>query len=708
MAWERFPAIVHPDLQVPPPDAQCALDLNIDTVSAGSLADGPAIGVLCPAFDRDLFAFDAPADGSIVKVTLSMATAQTRVNPKYKILQDNGTPDGAPTPFSAEDPQKSQGEATDFTAAHRLETAGRYYIAVEDARFVDDSFDIVNEYTVAAEIVADPDANEPNNTDDTATVETGGTFTGQIATNGDEDWYAIDVPAGAQIVDVTISAPKDSGVNHTASLIAADGLTELLAAPLAGASADTVVTARLRSRAVGGVKTYLVVRDGENAASQLDPAKGTYTVTLTVLGNPDPNEGADSNDDAEHATDLTSGAQLTAGIATTADQDFFKIAGGAGTSISNPKVLILTIETDGEIGADFQPQVTILGVDPERANQQACNATCSVCDANKCKNQRLQRFIDSDTFRTAYPLRDQQAVFVVVNESGDDAFQDGTGYTIRAEVIADPDPGEAGDDFLIPNLEFAGFTDPNDPQGNSNRAQYSNSIGRARVLATNYPPICDDAGAPVGCIPTVTVPAPDTRFPAGKDIVGDCNDPGMAPKRVTATGRLSYEGDRDYFRIDVPERSYFAVNFTYSATGAGSTPVELALFMHNGGGGVISNTLETPQTKSGCLDTEDDPTQPGDTGCPDGSICVDGNCWQESDTNATFNTHVFPDQANECSFISPFDGPPYFLEVVDNGINDFDPDVAYTINIDLLCGCPAECNVGSGVDDRCQGVVDPT
>ena len=685
----------------PPPDDECELDLNFDTTGAGDLAAGPGSGVLCPSFDTDLWAFETTAPGSIVKVTVSMEAFITNVDPAYKIIKDNGTPEGEPTPFSAEDPNNNPGAATNFTGAHRLEDAGRYYVAVQDARFVDNAFDILNPYTVSVELVQDPDVNEPNNTQEAATPKTAGTFTGQIATTADQDWYAIDVPGGAQIVDVTVTAPDDSGVEHVATLFAADGFTELLAFPLAAGPAGSV-SARLRSRADGGETVYLVVRDAEDVFSQLDPVTGTYTVALTVLANPDTNEGALGNDDASTATPITSGGQLNGVIATTADQDLYKIAAGGGTSRTNPQVLLITIETDAALGVGFEPQVAIVGVDPELAvDQQTCNANCPICDNAKCKEQRLQRFIDGATFRTAFPLRDQEAVFILVNEAGDDAFQEGTGYSIRTEIIDDPDPGEVGDDFLIPNLEFAGF------DNNALNNQLGRSLGRARVLATSYPPVCTAPGTPAGCLELVDVPEPiDGINPAFTRVVSCA---GLAPQTITATGRLTYEGDRDFFRFDVPSPAYFAFNFTYSATGEANTPVELALFVRSSGGGLIGNTLEAPREapvippqpgcRSSCCDTRE---------CAEGSVCVDGDCWGDPASNATFTNHTFPSGVGDCSFASVTDRGPYFLEVVDNGLNDFDVDVTYTFTLDILCGCPAECNFGDGLTTRCQGVVDPT
>jgi hypothetical protein len=235
------------------------------------------------------------------------------------------------------------------------------------------------------------------------------------------------------------------------------------------------------------------------------------------------------------------------------------------------------------------------------------------------------------------------------------------------------------------------------------------SRARARVLETNYGDVCATGQDPLveQCLPLEDVPAPIPNIPAFATEVIDCDAAGAGPVTLTATGRLTYEGDRDYFRFDLPPRSYFSVGMRYSLAGPATTPLELALFLYNpGSNSPIANTLEATQTQGGCQRSVE---------CPTGSVCVDGACWTDGDANSTFVNRVFPDSAGECSFVSPFDSPndgqtptPFLLEVVDNGINDFDTDATYTITLDIRCGCPVECNVGGGLSTRCQGVVDPT
>ena len=682
-----------PPVVEPPPPAtvdECELDLNFDTTGAEVLGADVATGVLCPAFDQDLFAFEVLEPGTIATIHVSMSTPVTAVNPAYRIVKDNGSAEGAPTPFAGEDPSKSAGEATDFTVSHRLEEAGRYYVLIFDSRFVDDGFDISNPYSLSVTLTPDPDGNEDNNTPATATRLTNGTaVTGQIATTNDDDWFVVSVPAGAKLADVQLSAATDTGIHHEVVVFADDGQTQIISGqasdsgPVVGSS-----SLRLRTRVEGGADALIVVRDqtGTNAALADGNA---YTLTVNVIDNPDLNETPAGNDTAPTATSVTSGTELQASLASTADQDVYRIRPPQNASRDNPAVLIVSIDIDGVDARTFRPQVSVLGVDPEvAANQQRCRATCAACDQDVCKDARLQRFIRGGGYQTAVPLRDAREMLVAVNEFGDDAFQDGVGYTIRFEIVTDPDPDE-GDDTLIANLEFAGFANEGDLQ-----QQFQSSKARARPLSTSYPPVCSNGG-PAGCLPLVNVPTPIPGVPAEFTKMVDCSAPGTGPQTVVASGRLGYEGDRDYFRIDVPREGYWALDFDYQLTGAQTTPVELTLFVR-ADNGLIANTLETEQTLGSCLDTTD---------CPAGSICVDGACWADGQSNPTFASHTFP-AADECAFVSVVDrgDRPIFLEVTDNGINDFDIDVDYRFSVTVRCGCPPACNRGAG---NCQGAPAP-
>jgi hypothetical protein len=418
-----------------------------------------------------------------------------------------------------------------------------------------------------------------------------------------------------------------------------------------------------------------------------------------VLTNPDTNEGAQGNDTAATATTVTSGASFTGVLATTGDQDAYRIRAPAGTTRANPGVLIVEVDAQG-VTSSFRPQLTILGADPE-ASVLTCTATCAACDQDLCKEPRLQRFIRGTGFRSAYPLRDTRDVIVVVNEFGDDAFQDPS-YTIRFRVIDDADAGEVGDDYLVPNLEFAGFSNDG-----TLAQQFEASIARARTLTTAFPET----------LPTIDVPTPLEGLPDAFKTTVDCSAPGAADQTVTATGRLTYDGDRDYFSVNVPAEGYWGLDFRYSASGPSTTPVELTMFVHTperspfSSTTVISNILEAEKTKDFCNITsiEDQPDVVGPVPCDPGSICVDEQCWAESTTNPTFSNQIFP-QGDECSFVSIVDrgNRPIILEVTDNGVNDFDSDLTYTFELTIRCGCPTACNDDPSSDiERCQGVAAP-
>jgi hypothetical protein len=685
------------DLDECKPEQGCVVDTNFptrDANSAEALTAGTEVtGTLCPARDDDGWRINVPNPGSVIVVTLSMdSNIITNVTPGYSIAKDNG--DGTLTPLGifASDPVTTPGHVVNFSAAHRVEDAGDYVIVVADVESLDDGFDNVNPYHLTAEVVADPDANEPNNTFDTATPLAAGTTSGIIATSGDQDWYAITVGADAQIVDVTVNAPADSGIEHIATFFADDGFTVLQTVPLVDDGTGTA-TARLRKPASASVESTILLQivDGGNDGSldaSLDVADA-YTLDVAVLADPDPNEGADGNESIADATTITSGAQLNASLATFADQDNYRIASGTATA-NAPQVLVVEITFDGTLDANFKPQVQIIASDPEDSTPPDCGGACQFCiDGTQCGEPRLQRFITKSPFKTAYPIRNTRPVFIAVNEFNDDDAQLTGGYTIKATLVNDTDPGEHGDDFLIANLQSAGFA--NDGELVQQREE---SKARARQVTLGYgQQVCETDNTPVTgddtCLDLVQVPAPvDFGF---DPLTVDCAEAGT--KTATLTGRLTYEGDRDYFLFpDFPARGYFGIEVDYTIDR--STPVELAIFVHGDNGGTLAGSTLEATEGNGCREE-----QGGQNACTADEVCVDERCWSDTASNPARTTAVrFGD--DECVVAGPrnFERPVY-IEVVDNGINDFDLDMTYTLNVTVTCGCPAQCD---NAQDFCQ------
>lgn len=673
-------------------EGNAPLDRGLDTAVPLAL-NVEVADTLCPQRDNDGYRITVGAPESVIVVTLSMTTNITPIEPIYEIVRDNG--DGTSSAIgTGEDPLSVTGGAghiTAFTGFHRVELAGDYIIIVRDRDGFDDGFDNLNAYTLTANVVPDPDANEPNNLAEQAAPISAGSTTGIIATVGDEDWYAIEAPGNAQIIDITITAPEASGVEHVATLLLNDALTvlqteQLTAGPIAGQ-----VTTRIRQRVTGiaGTPFLLRIEDGGDDGdldSNIDAALASYTVELAVLADPDANEGALGNDAPETPTVVNGGSSVTAALASFNDEDIYKITPPGGTSRTNPGVLVVTITFDGTLDAAFKPQVRILTGNPEESPIAACAASCAACYDGKCGEARLQRFIQTSPFKTAYPLRNTEPLFVSINEFNDDAFQETGGYTISFQLADDGDAGEVGDDFLIPNLEEAGYA--NGEQLAQQRDE-SKQAERARAKPAGLPAVCPDGAPAAGCLDLVSVAVPNTFFSENSTV--DCGDADAAPRTINMTGRLTYEGDRDYFLIpDFPNRGYYAISIDFSLDRA--SPVELAIFVHGfNGGALFGSTLVGAEETGTCTEAEG-----GQNACAPGSICVDERCWSDGPANAAISD-TFGD--DECVVAFEQIARPVYIEVVDNGINDFDLDMNYSLNVSVVCGCPAACDGGQ---DFCQ------
>ena len=722
----------------PEPEAgeTCAVDLSRDVNTATPLTLGEPAGcerdgdpipcLLCPAFDADFFSFSVDAPGSIVVVKLSMETAFTPLDPAYSIFHADGTPvEGA----TGRHENRSSGEPVNFEGAHSLDTAGDYVIRIADVELLEDRTDITNPYTLVVDVIPNPDANEPNDNADSATVLTpGAAATGLIGTTGDEDWYAIPVEADAQLLDVVVTAPSGSGVDHRIDVYDKDGRTLLDRRDLV---TDPDLPDQLRARAhlaargSSGDAYYVRVFSVDETQAQIDPTIGSFEIVATLTADPDPQESAGGNNTPATATAASSGDVFTAALAARGDQDYYVVNVPAGITSAAPKVLVASLTVDGSVGDSWQPQLRIVGYNPEVDQIPTCDDSCPIpcisdgSGGEGCGQTRLQRLALTGSKQVGFPLRDSRPVYVAVNDFLDDQFQEGAGYSLSIEVVDDLDPGERGDDYLLPNLETIAIENADDPN-NDIEQQYARSVGRARDVSFPFLQTCEftslptcpvvDGGFDVGagegpdggpscapppaeaCAPVEAVPSPGPGGQIGYTAVCTGQD-----DTVQIRGRLSYDGDRDYFRFDLPAAGYWALDTTYSTSA--TSPVELTVFFHNGSGEVISSFLEAQQTASigggRCESSQE---------CEPGSVCIDRTCWADRDDNPAVSGKTFPGNSGGCSYVHVNDPRPIIVEVTDNGINDFDLAMEYTLNVRVRCGCPAACNGGF---DACQGVPPP-
>ncbi|WP_147468198.1 hypothetical protein [Corallococcus interemptor] len=175
------------------------------------LDNTPRQAYVSALYDSDWYRVEAVApvtQPSIMRVRAGYAVPQTPVN---LTLEAN-------VPFTASRPTSRVNRHDPAQAPSFVEMLIPY---VEDANFRlltvrDDAtaFDTQSQYTVQAELIADPDGHEPNNLPPSPTPiplvateqGTSGTITGVLATEGDVDVFGFQVPATAKSISVQLKA----------------------------------------------------------------------------------------------------------------------------------------------------------------------------------------------------------------------------------------------------------------------------------------------------------------------------------------------------------------------------------------------------------------------------------------------------------------------------------------------------------------------
>src|SRR5690606_10582196 len=153
-------------------------------------------------------------------------------------------------------------------------------------------------------------------------------------------------------LDVTARAPADLTLDLVVEIFEPDALTLLDRVSLNDASEPdpgdaTRVHARLRAAARGEASTVYYVRvTAAEGRAELDPALGGYSLDVTLLADPDPQEAGGGNDLPEDATALPVDTVLSGSLATRADQDLFVLTPPGAPSATNPQVLFVEVSFD--------------------------------------------------------------------------------------------------------------------------------------------------------------------------------------------------------------------------------------------------------------------------------------------------------------------------------------------------------------------------
>ncbi|HZI14448.1 MAG TPA: hypothetical protein VE153_29040, partial [Myxococcus sp.] len=179
------------------------------------------------AGDQDWYRIELPANTSartLLNVKGAYLAASTAVNLSITVLEPGGGTNGNDIALAKKEDKHGQGapRPVDMVLPLRQSLAGKtLLVLVQDSPDVPTrpNFDARSPYRLTVEITENPDAQEPNDTRETATPLTlatqgdqqVGTATGFLATDNDVDQFTFNLPAG-KVAYVRVNAPDQGFV----------------------------------------------------------------------------------------------------------------------------------------------------------------------------------------------------------------------------------------------------------------------------------------------------------------------------------------------------------------------------------------------------------------------------------------------------------------------------------------------------------------
>lgn len=304
-----------------------------------------------------------------------------------------------------------------------LPTDGQYQVEVRD---VGSDGQDRTPYYIEVMILDETDNNEPNDDPTMPTTLTAGQLaSGTIGFQGDADWFAIDVGAN-QLVRVEMVAGPESEVRLQWTLYDPTGVT-----PIANSKEPADGSAwPPQNRAVGNAMgTYLIkVEDDTQDGMQADLNR-VYTITASVLAEPDQNELPTQNETANRATSITAGQNVTGYIAAVADQDYYSIM------ITGAPRLITVDATMPANAVDLSFSVL---------DTTGAELICQQELGDECQALRFVRdgATGMATLTTSHVVRQDGLYHVLVQDLQDNDFDDTTSYSLTVRTPAEPDARE--------------------------------------------------------------------------------------------------------------------------------------------------------------------------------------------------------------------------------------------------------------------------
>ncbi len=229
---------------------------------------------------------------------------------------------------------------------------------------------------------------------------------------GDQDWYAITVPGGTDLltVELAIDAPV-SPIEPTYSIWTADS-ESVVASPTAGEAAESSKPIQIVHGLEAG-EYLLVVRDRSDDSEDV---RHSYKLSIEGSVDEDTNE---PNNAGETAT-ATGGTATQGYISYRGDEDWFQIESGAQGLLR----LHLTMPVGG-----IEPAYRIVGPEGDDI----------VSDANEAGTRE-------ETDLTYLQALETEGIYYIVISDDDNMDHDGsTPYSLEFTLEEDPDPNEAND-----------------------------------------------------------------------------------------------------------------------------------------------------------------------------------------------------------------------------------------------------------------------
>lgn len=369
--------------------------------------------------DEDEYSFAVPSAGQVIQLSVSNDAEFSPIKLNVVLFSPSNTPVRNER-FEGNGKQRIE---IQYVAAE----AGTYRVQVSDVG--NDQADRRNPYFITVALFSQTDMNEPNNIAAEATLLTAGMgASGVIGSQGDNDWFAIDVPAN-QLAVISLTAAGGTGaVRLHYEIYKPDGVTSIAQ----GFEPEGASTSLRENRAVGNEAGRYLIKIFDENNNDADLMR-LYVLTISFAAEPDVQDLAQPNESRTFATPILPGQTYTGYIAAKSDLDYYVI-NVANASEATPQLITVEANMDNSGAVDL----AFLVLKP--------NGEDLVCaEADSC---RAFRFVPDGPERptklaTSHPLTVPGRYLVVVKDNQDNDWDTAISYTLRVDLPAEPDTNEA-------------------------------------------------------------------------------------------------------------------------------------------------------------------------------------------------------------------------------------------------------------------------